>query len=152
MARIIDEVRPRFVFVENSPMLVGRGLAVVLGDLASIGFDARWGVLGASDVGAPHRRERCWIRAELADTRCPRRPAGGAGGRDSPHGEILNVRTANGSKTLANADLPKWRPISSTRYGLAQRPNGLHSQREDYPNVRRHPAILFRVQKRTSSN
>lgn len=61
MARIIDEVLPRFVFVENSPMLVGRGLAVVLGDLASMGFDARWGVLGASDVGAPHERKRIWI-------------------------------------------------------------------------------------------
>lgn len=61
MARIISEVRPRFVFVENSPLLVGRGLARVLGDLAAMGFDAQWGVLGAHDVGAPHRRERCWI-------------------------------------------------------------------------------------------
>lgn len=60
-ARIIGEVRPRFVFVENSPMLVGRGLGRVLGDLASLGFDAEWGVLGADDAGAPHRRERIWI-------------------------------------------------------------------------------------------
>ena len=63
MARIISEVRPRFVFVENSPLLVGRGLARVLGDLAAMGFDARWGVLGAHDVGAPHRRQRIWIVA-----------------------------------------------------------------------------------------
>lgn len=61
MARIISETRPCFVFVENSPLLVGRGLALVLGDLAAMGFDAQWGVLGAHDVGAPHRRERCWI-------------------------------------------------------------------------------------------
>ena len=63
MARIIGEVRPRYVFVENSPLLVGRGLVRVLADLAEMGFDARWGVVGASDVGAPHRRERCWIVA-----------------------------------------------------------------------------------------
>jgi len=61
MARIIHEVRPRFVFVENSPMLTSRGLGRVLGDLASMGFDARWGVLGAADIGANHQRDRIWI-------------------------------------------------------------------------------------------
>ena len=61
MARIIGEVRPQYVFVENSPMLVRRGLGTVLGDLAEMGFDAEWGVLSAADVGAPHRRERIWI-------------------------------------------------------------------------------------------
>jgi DNA (cytosine-5)-methyltransferase 1 len=63
MARIIHEVRPRFVFVENSPMLTSRGLGTVLGDLASMGFNARWGVLGAADVGANHQRDRIWILA-----------------------------------------------------------------------------------------
>jgi DNA (cytosine-5)-methyltransferase 1 len=61
MARIIHEVRPKFVFVENSPMLTSRGLGRVLGDLASMGFNARWGVLGAADVGANHQRDRIWI-------------------------------------------------------------------------------------------
>jgi DNA (cytosine-5)-methyltransferase 1 len=63
MARIINEVRPRFAFVENSPMLTSRGLGTVLGDLAEMGYDARWCVLGASDAGAPHRRERIWVLA-----------------------------------------------------------------------------------------
>ena len=62
-ARIVGEVRPRFVFVENSPMLTSRGLGRVLGDLASLGFDAEWCVLGAADAGAPHLRERIWILA-----------------------------------------------------------------------------------------
>jgi len=72
MARIIHEVRPRFVFVENSPMLTSRGLGRVLGDLASMGFDARWGVLGAKDVGANHKRERIWIvgKRQMANSRC----------------------------------------------------------------------------------
>jgi DNA (cytosine-5)-methyltransferase 1 len=64
MARIIHEVRPRYAFVENSPMLTSRGLGTVLGDLASMGFDARWGVLGAVDVGANHKRDRIWIVAK----------------------------------------------------------------------------------------
>jgi DNA (cytosine-5)-methyltransferase 1 len=64
MARIIHEVRPRYAFVENSPMLTSRGLGRVLGDLATMGFDARWGVLGAKDVGANHQRDRIWIVAK----------------------------------------------------------------------------------------
>lgn len=63
MRRIINEVRPKFAFLENSPLLVGRGLARVLGDLAEIGYDAEWLVLGADDVGAPHVRKRIWILA-----------------------------------------------------------------------------------------
>ena len=63
MARIIGEVRPRYVFVENSPALITRGLGTVLCDLASLGYDCRWTVLGAADVGAPHQRDRLWIVA-----------------------------------------------------------------------------------------
>lgn len=63
MARIIDEVRPEFAFMENSPMLTSRGLGRVLGDLAELGFDAEWCVLGADDVGAWHRRKRIWVLA-----------------------------------------------------------------------------------------
>lgn len=71
MARIIGEVRPRFAFVENSPMLCSRGLGRVLGDLAALGFDAEWGVLGASTVGALHRRKRMWVVAHLNSLREP---------------------------------------------------------------------------------
>jgi DNA (cytosine-5)-methyltransferase 1 len=61
MARIIGEVRPKYTFVENSPMLTTRGLGTVLRDLAKMGYDAEWGVLSAADVGAKHLRERIWI-------------------------------------------------------------------------------------------
>lgn len=64
MARIIGEVEPRHVLVENSPMLTSRGLGRVLGDLAEMGYDARWGVLGANAAGACHNRARIWIRAD----------------------------------------------------------------------------------------
>ena len=61
MARVVSEVRPRFVFVENSPMLTTRGGTRVIGDLAALGYDCRWTVMGAADVGANHQRNRIWI-------------------------------------------------------------------------------------------
>lgn len=63
MARIVCEVRPAFVVVENSPMLTTRGLGAVLGDLARMGFDARWGVFRASTIGACHHRARFFLVA-----------------------------------------------------------------------------------------
>ena len=64
MARIISEVQPKYVFVENSPMLTVRGLGTVFGDLSEMGFNAEWGVISAADIGAPHLRERIWIVAK----------------------------------------------------------------------------------------
>ena len=64
MARIIGEVEPTYAFIENSPLLRIRGLGVVLQDLAKMGYDAAWGVLGAADVGANHQRDRMWIVAK----------------------------------------------------------------------------------------
>ncbi|MEN4584639.1 DNA cytosine methyltransferase [Pantoea agglomerans] len=63
MARIIDEVRPEYVLLENSPLLVGRGLAVVLGDIAAMGFDAEWCCISASECEAAHKRDRIWLVA-----------------------------------------------------------------------------------------
>jgi len=63
MARIIGEILPDQVWVENSPMLVGRGLGTVLADLAEMGYDAEWGIVGAHHATAPHKRDRIWIMA-----------------------------------------------------------------------------------------
>ena len=72
MARIIGEVRPEWAFIENVPMLVHRGLRAVLSDLAAMGYDAAWCVLGADAPAvafsgeAPaivHTRDRMWILA-----------------------------------------------------------------------------------------
>ena len=70
-ARIIGEVRPRYAFIENSPMLTHRGFDRVLCDLAAMGFDAEWCVLSAADVGAPHLRERIWILGHSNSNREP---------------------------------------------------------------------------------
>ena len=73
MARVVGEVRPRFVFVENSPMLTLRGGVRVIADLTSMGYDSKWMVMGAADVGAPHQRDRIWILATDTnyEPRCP---------------------------------------------------------------------------------
>ena len=64
MRDVVREVRPRFVFAENVPGLASNGyLGTVLGDLAALGYDAEWCVLGADDCGAPHIRKRLWILA-----------------------------------------------------------------------------------------
>jgi len=132
MARIIGEVRPRFSFVENSPVLTSRGLGRVLGDLASLGYNARWGVVGAHHAGAPHKRDRIWIVAtdstlnpreqrraqcaglqraagltnggeELADARCPGFEPGRVGSGEATDGKILDMRPSNGGEVMANS-------------------------------------------------
>ena len=93
MSRIIGEVRPRFALVENSPVLTSRGLGVVLGDLAAMGYDARWGVLGAIDAGAPHKRDRIWIVANATGDRW------GQGIKDSARrGQGMGERSQQGSR------------------------------------------------------
>lgn len=62
-ARVIRESQPSWVFIENSPLLRTRGLEVVLEDLAALRYDAEWATYRASDVGAPHKRDRMWILA-----------------------------------------------------------------------------------------
>lgn len=62
-SRLISEVGPRYVIVENVAALLGRGLGDVLGDLASLGYDAEWHCIPAAAVGAPHIRDRVWIVA-----------------------------------------------------------------------------------------
>jgi DNA (cytosine-5)-methyltransferase 1 len=66
-ARLISEIRPCFALMENVGALTVRGLDRVLGSLAEIGYDAVWQDIRASDVGAPHRRERIWIVAYPSD-------------------------------------------------------------------------------------
>ena len=68
MARVVGEVRPQYVFVENSPMLTTRGGNRVIGDLAEMGYDCRWTVMGAADIGANHQRDRIWIVGKMGDS------------------------------------------------------------------------------------
>ena len=62
-ADAVRVLRPRLVVVENVSALLARGVDVVLGSLAELGYDARWTSVRAADVGAPHRRERIFLVA-----------------------------------------------------------------------------------------
>ena len=61
--RIIGEIRPKWVIIENVRALRGNGLVTVLQNLGAIGYDAEWHIIPASLVGAPHLRERVWVVA-----------------------------------------------------------------------------------------
>ena len=67
MCRIVRELRPRRLLVENVPAILSGGngewLGRVLGDLAEIGYDSEWHCIPASRVGAPHQRDRFWLLA-----------------------------------------------------------------------------------------
>lgn len=62
-ARLIRECRPSWVIIENVPPLLIRGATQVLKDLLAAGYDAEWACIRASDLGAPHIRDRIWIVA-----------------------------------------------------------------------------------------
>ncbi len=87
--RVIREVRPRYAFCENVPGLIGGDhgyFGRILNDLSESGYDARWRIVSAADVGAPHLRKRLWILASMVSAnkeRCgwvlPEREGSGEG-------------------------------------------------------------------------
>ncbi|WP_368773776.1 DNA cytosine methyltransferase [Myxococcus llanfairpwllgwyngyllgogerychwyrndrobwllllantysiliogogogochensis] len=147
-ARIVSEVRPRFVFVENVAALRSRGLDRVLTDLAALGFDAEWVCVRASDAGAPHKRERLFIlahsqhRGEHERTREARGetgqraavgggPGGGCEGLADTGGVRLEGgelhRPASPAALGSHPELPSWPPgrddLAGWRAVLARRPD-----------------------------
>lgn len=61
--RLVSELRPRFVFLENVPAITIRGLERILLEFTSLGYDCRWSIVSAAEVGACHVRERWWLCA-----------------------------------------------------------------------------------------
>ena len=128
IARLIGELGPRFIILENVGALLSRGLDAVLGTLASLGYDAEWHCIPASAVGAPHRRDRIWIVAYPhsfddaaglgagTDPRAARAGQGGNGGKgQTPFGERLWAKSSECCEVLAHPTserLPRpWQPI-----------------------------------------
>lgn len=68
--RLVRELRPAFVFLENVPAIRTRGLDIVLEEFTKERYDCRWTMLSASEVGACHRRERWFM---LAHATSPKR-------------------------------------------------------------------------------
>ncbi len=65
--RLVDELRPRFVFLENVPAITVRGLDRVAAEFTGLRYDCRWTIVSAADVGAPHLRKRWFMLAWRAD-------------------------------------------------------------------------------------
>lgn len=87
-ARLIEEIRPGYVIVENVPGLLAAGVEAVLQDMAAVGYDAEWEVLPAAAVGAPHRRERVFLVAyPHSDGRDPEHGVLSSLGRDVGEGD-----------------------------------------------------------------
>lgn len=61
IVRLVSELRPRFVFLENVPAITVRGLDRVLLELTALGYDCRWTIVSAAEVGACHLRERWFL-------------------------------------------------------------------------------------------
>lgn len=125
MVRIIGEVRPGFVFVENSPILTSRGLGRVLGDLAEMGFDAEWGVVSAASMGAPHLRERIWIAGRstaVENSQCER-----SGAKEFS----CEADRAKANRPASRLGRPSWWPaepdVGRVANGLASRVDRLKS-------------------------
>ena len=61
--RLVGEIRPKFVILENSPELLDGWIGDLFGPLASFGYDAEWECIPAWAAGADHGRERAWVIA-----------------------------------------------------------------------------------------
>lgn len=69
VARLVSEIRPPFLFLENVPAINIRGLGTVTAEITKRGYDSRWITLSASEVGAPHQRKRWWLLANRISER-----------------------------------------------------------------------------------
>ena len=71
VARLIGELRPEVVFLENVSELLARGFGDVLGTLAALGYDAEWRCISGAEIGAPQTRDRVWLVAYPDQARMP---------------------------------------------------------------------------------
>ena len=98
--RLVREIRPVFVFLENVPAITRRGGLVLVHALAQMGYDTRWGLLSARAVGAWHRRERWWLLAYAHRQGLPGQPP--AATKGSP------VHAGNRREALAHTKSLGW--------------------------------------------
>ena len=129
-ARLVGEIRPRHVVVENVPALADRGLGRVLGQLSEIGYDAEWGIISAGQLGLAHERKRLWIVAYPA--RDGRRGVDKDSEGRRPRLDISRHLAQVGQERRAErrrgpADIlqPVGRPFASPSRGIGRNDDGL---------------------------
>lgn len=105
MFRVICEIRPRIVFVENVPTICIRGLDRILGCLATIGYNAAWKMLSFGEFGAPHYRKRFWL---LASNNLKERIQGSCENKIQVQQGLSWLQDVGGLEDLRNrSDLPE---------------------------------------------
>lgn len=105
--RIIGELRPRYVIVENVAALLGRGMDVVVGDLSELGYDTEWSIISACTLGAPQTRERVFIVAysrQINEQRWRRSDAGGA----CPEARTSRLRAQRTAQAQRLTEIASW--------------------------------------------
>lgn len=138
--RIAGVVRPRFLFLENVSAILSNGLGTVLADLAAMGYDCRWICIRASDVGAPHHRDRWFLLANAnlqhgqrgSQPQQPQRNGGKTWVEHSWSGENVadtdnaqrqgNERAERSEQEYTNTSSPGWWEVES---GLGRVANGI---------------------------
>lgn len=121
--RAIREMGPRLAILENVRGHLSLGFDTVLADLASVGWSARWGIVRASDAGAPHQRARLFIVAY---------PDGGRR-KQSDQGERL-LQLPNEDSHGAPTDASGLHPMGRRDAGTVRR---VESQAEGEPRQRK---------------
>jgi DNA (cytosine-5)-methyltransferase 1 len=106
-ARLIGEVRPGFVIVENVARLLSDGMGRVLGDLAALRYDAEWEGLPAYAVGSPQERDRIWIVAYSNERKLENGRASPIRRRSAGAGESSRIGSAANRDTLRELQ-PGW--------------------------------------------
>jgi len=114
----ISTIRPSIVILENVRGHFKLGFREVLTDLTFIGYDVRWSIVRASDVGAPHRRERLFIVAEPTNTDSSRGQLRGQNAQG--HQGKSQPKFSQCCKTATNTNGTGLQRCSGTRYGLEQ--------------------------------
>ena len=111
IVRLIGELSPRYVIVENVAALLsgpseqrGGWFGSILGDLAECGYDAEWENIPAAAVGAPHRRERVWIVAYPNGAGHNRKKKSGVYSSAHGKGVANNIGNGSGKDNVADAD------------------------------------------------
>ena len=98
VVRVVRQLRPKYILLENVAALLNRGLDRVLGELAAIGYNAEWHCIPAAAVGAPHIRDRVFI---IAYTRLQHGNRGQSHQPETRHG--YGHRCEDGEETTDNA-------------------------------------------------
>lgn len=101
MVRAVCLVRPKFAIMENVAALLANGMGTVVGDMATNGYDAEWDCVSASDVGAPHGRDRVWIAfADANKFERPQRSGEAARWWQWSTGQVEAARNSDGAWEL----------------------------------------------------